>query len=114
MDAPTIRTLVIGVAGLLATAAVSANTYSIETSEDLKYLSVKVDVAAVTNMLVIRITNDDPLPVDCSVTIDTGPDTGRRRVTVDAGESRTVSYPVRRTMTQKVKVHTACSGDLED
>ncbi len=111
------RTLraVFGCAALLMTAdAAVANTYSIETTEDLNYLDVRVDVAAVTNTLVVKITNDDPLPVRCSVTIDMGPDTGRRRVTVDAGEARTVSYPVRRTMTQKVRVHTVCKGNLDD
>ena len=98
----------------LAGAGANANTFGLYTSEDLNYLGVTVNVAAVTNVVVVKITNDDPLPVDCTVTIDMGPDSGRRRVTVDAGESRTVSYPVRRQMTQRVRVHTECTGDLDD
>ncbi len=96
-------------AGLGALSA-GAQSFGIRTVEDLKHYDVIVNVSAVTNMIAARIANSDPVGVDCRVSFDTGPGTVVRRVRVASGKSRTVSYAVRRTTTQRVTVTTRCRG----
>lgn len=98
----------VGAAIFLLSAAVLAQTYSVEISAELGDLDVKVEPIAQEGILVINLTNNEQDRVRCDLVFDASPQFPHRTsVFVHAG--RTVSSTLRETrMWHRVEVDVKC------
>lgn len=91
----------------------TALAYPVQVTLETHGLEVKVDHTQVGNGTILNLLNGEPRAVRCDVNFRNGPERRRRRVSVDATASRTVTFTPQRAVT-RMRVNVECLPAHED